>query len=215
MILALKRIFIASTSTAMICLLIGSSLIYGEPTPLNQKDGLHRHDHVHKKRSTKKQKEVEYINPKEYGVMAIFADGLVCSFCAYAIEKNVKKLPFIDKKKFKKGVVVSLKKALLKLHYCKKNKNINIQKAMDAIQKGSYFPKTISFLLKGVLLRERKNWIVKDHWLQKSFFITNTKEKWNAYRSKTVQIKGTVSVEKNAKLKEPYHLQVVGIELLQ
>ena len=63
--------------------------------------------------------------------------GLVCSFCAYGLQKGMSKLKFVDKKKYTKGVYTDITHQFVKVGL-KKDKKPNIDKALIAIQDAGY-----------------------------------------------------------------------------
>tara|TARA_B110000914_G_C15239436_1_gene343386 strand:+ start:172 stop:561 length:390 start_codon:yes stop_codon:yes gene_type:complete len=63
--------------------------------------------------------------------------GLVCSFCAHGLQKGMSKLNFVDKKKYTKGIYTDITHQYVKVGL-KKNKKLNIDKALGVIQDAGY-----------------------------------------------------------------------------
>ena len=63
--------------------------------------------------------------------------GLVCSFCAHGLQKGLSKLKFVDKTKYTKGVYADITHQFVKVGL-KKNKEPNIDKALDVITEAGY-----------------------------------------------------------------------------
>jgi copper chaperone CopZ len=72
------------------------------------------------------------------GEVKIKVKGVVCSFCAYGIEKKISKLDFLDKTKFDSdGVKIDIKQQIVSVAI-KKDKKANLQNILTAIVKGGY-----------------------------------------------------------------------------
>ena len=63
--------------------------------------------------------------------------GLVCSFCAHGLQKGMSKLNFVDKKRYTKGIYTDITHQYVKVGL-KKNKKLNIDKALSVIQDAGY-----------------------------------------------------------------------------
>ena len=63
--------------------------------------------------------------------------GLVCSFCAHGLQKGMSKLKFVDKKKYTKGLYTDITHQFVKVGL-KKDKKLNIDKALVTIQDAGY-----------------------------------------------------------------------------
>jgi hypothetical protein len=63
--------------------------------------------------------------------------GLVCSFCAHGLQKGMSKLNFVDKKRYTKGIYTDITHQYVKVGL-KKNKKLNIDKALGVIQDAGY-----------------------------------------------------------------------------
>lgn len=69
----------------------------------------------------------------------VHVHGIVCSFCALGVSKNISKLPFIDQSKFTKGVKVEIESQKLTIAI-KPDHEIDIDALFEAIQSGGYEP---------------------------------------------------------------------------
>ncbi len=69
----------------------------------------------------------------------IHVHGLVCSFCAFGVTKNVSKLPFIDQSKYTKGVKVEIEDQKLTISV-KPDHDLDIKSLFEAIESGGYEP---------------------------------------------------------------------------
>lgn len=85
--------------------------------------------------------------------------GVVCSFCAYGVQKNLSKLKFIDRSKYKDGILVDINTHQVTLAI-KDGQNINIQKIVQAILKGGYEPVKMYLNIKGKVNREGNKYIL-------------------------------------------------------
>ncbi|MCH8866157.1 MAG: heavy-metal-associated domain-containing protein [Proteobacteria bacterium] len=65
--------------------------------------------------------------------------GLVCSFCAQGVIKNVSKLPFIDQSRFTKGVKVEIEDQKVTISV-KSGERPDIDGLFEAIRSGGYEP---------------------------------------------------------------------------
>jgi len=65
--------------------------------------------------------------------------GLVCSFCAQGVIKNISKLPFIDQSRFTKGVKVEIEDQKVTISV-KAGERPDIDGLFEAIRSGGYEP---------------------------------------------------------------------------
>ena len=65
--------------------------------------------------------------------------GLVCSFCAQGVIKNVSKLPFIDQSRFTNGVKVEIEDQKVTISV-KSGERPDIDGLFEAIRSGGYEP---------------------------------------------------------------------------
>lgn len=91
----------------------------------------------------------ERLRPEEGQIIAR-VDGIVCSFCAYGLEKGLKKLSFVDRKAKPKGVLVDIKKGYVILSLLPEEQ-ISIEKIHTKITDGGYTLKELSFRLRGFI----------------------------------------------------------------
>ena len=89
-------------------------------------------------------------------VIALYVKGLICESCGLGIKVKSKKLPFIDKKQFSKGVKVDAENQLVYLAI-KKNERADKEAIKTAITKAGYVPVTFFELKNGkVQLQQAK-----------------------------------------------------------
>ncbi len=69
----------------------------------------------------------------------IHVHGIVCSFCAQGVTKNISKLSFIDLTKYTKGVRVEIEEQKLMVAV-KPDHDLDIHALFDAIEAGGYEP---------------------------------------------------------------------------
>ena len=69
----------------------------------------------------------------------IHVHGIVCSFCAQGVTKNISKLSFIDKSKYTKGVKVEIEDQKVTIAV-KPERNIDVPALFEAIKSGGYDP---------------------------------------------------------------------------
>ncbi len=69
----------------------------------------------------------------------VHVHGLVCSFCAHGVSKNISKLSFIDLTKHKQGVRVEIEQQKLTIAV-KPDHDLDIHALFDAIEAGGYEP---------------------------------------------------------------------------
>jgi len=114
-----------------------------------------------------------YANDSKHTVMLdanqakIQINGIVCSFCAFGVQKNLSKLEFLNRSKFKKGVLVDVKNQQITLALAE-DKNINLGEIYDSIKKGGYEPEVFYLRVKGDIEKKR---IIHDHEKQLLFYL--------------------------------------------
>ena len=69
----------------------------------------------------------------------VHVHGMVCSFCAQGVTKNVSRLPFIDQSKYTKGVKVEIENQKLTISV-KADHDLDIKALCGAIKSGGYEP---------------------------------------------------------------------------
>jgi len=68
--------------------------------------------------------------------------GIVCSFCAKGVTKNISKLPFIDRSKYNKGVKVEIEDQKVTIAVLP-DQALDVEALYKAIVSGGYDPVTI------------------------------------------------------------------------
>ena len=66
-------------------------------------------------------------------------NGIVCSFCAYGVHKNLSKLKSLDPTQFKKGVHIDINTQLITLAM-DDSKMLSLNEVYKSIKKGGYEP---------------------------------------------------------------------------
>ena len=69
----------------------------------------------------------------------INVNGMVCEFCSLGVTKKVSKLPFIDKKKYNKGVKVEIENQMVTIAV-KESAELDKAVLFEAIESGGYNP---------------------------------------------------------------------------
>ena len=77
--------------------------------------------------------------------VTVRVDGLTCPFCAYGLEKRIKKLSAVRES------TLNIKKGTLEL-YPKKGRHIEIDEVVDAVKSGGFTPREIRVALVGKLM---------------------------------------------------------------
>ena len=116
-------------------------------------------------------------------------DGVVCSFCAYGLEKSISKLPFVEKSLFGgDGVFVDVNKGIITVAINPKEK-IDILGTVKAITKAGYVAREIHMLVSGHLEITKKETKLRDNRYVQTFLLTQeTGEAWKATHSKPVTL---------------------------
>jgi copper chaperone CopZ len=95
------------------------------------------HDHAYKPKVDKS------INATDMAVLpgeaVIIVHGMVCSFCAQGVTRNLSKLPFIDRSKYIKGVKVEIEKQKVTI-VVKPENTLDLSQVFKSILKGGYEP---------------------------------------------------------------------------
>ena len=73
------------------------------------------------------------------GEAVIIVHGIVCSFCSQGVRRNLSKLPFINKSRYKKGVKVEIESQIVTIAI-KPESGFDLQKVFKSILKGGYEP---------------------------------------------------------------------------
>jgi len=69
----------------------------------------------------------------------IKVNGIVCSFCAFGVRKNLSKLKSLDSSHFKKGVHVDINNQMITLAM-DDSQSLNLNEVYRSIKKGGYEP---------------------------------------------------------------------------
>jgi copper chaperone CopZ len=104
-----------------------------------------------------KREKAPVVLPKE---VKIKVKGVVCSFCAYGVEKSLSQLTFIDKNKFSsKGVFIDIKKQMV-LIAVEKGKKVKLQSILKAIEKSGYDAIEFYLNISGTITQSEKKYIL-------------------------------------------------------
>lgn len=79
-------------------------------------------------------------------------NGLVCSFCAFGVEKAVKKLPFLDGERFSSGVEVDINTHQMRLAL-KTGEPIDYKRLALSLRAGGYEPLDIYLRVRGKVVQ--------------------------------------------------------------
>ncbi len=124
-------------------MIIVTGLLLGSPHPLWAQD--HKHD---AKVSTAPAQPTLKSNQA-----AVDVHGVVCSICAYGLDKRLSKLSFLDRSQFKKGVLIDIYKHTVTLALAP-DKPVHIKQIHDAIVDGGYKPVTFFLRVSGTVERQ-------------------------------------------------------------
>lgn len=75
-------------------------------------------------------------------------NGAVCPFCAYGMQKSLRKQKFVDKNQASKGIEVDVDNQMITL-YIKDGHNIDLNDVYKAIKKGGYEPRIFHLRVSG------------------------------------------------------------------
>ena len=90
----------------------------------------------------------------------IQVNGVVCSFCAFGVEKNLSKMDFLDKTQFgKDGVMIDIHthRVVLALQ---RDKKLDLPLIYHAIKKGGYDPVMVYMNVHGQVSKEEERYLL-------------------------------------------------------
>lgn len=93
------------------------------------------------------------------GQVIVQVKGVVCSFCAYGTEKNLSKLPFLDKAQFGDGVLMDIHANRITLAL-DPSQPLNVHGIHQAITKGGYDPLTVHLRLSGKVTQQGERYVL-------------------------------------------------------
>lgn len=111
--------------------------------------------------------------PKAHQIVAQ-VDGVVCSFCAYGLEKNLSNIPGIDKSKFGDGVLVNVKDGTVTM-VLKAGEKANFDRILKAIQDGGYLLRHLDLLVQGQIRKTNSDIVIIDEESGQTFWLQNSK----------------------------------------
>lgn len=144
--------------------------------------------------------------PVESHQLGIQINGIVCSFCAYGLEKALSELDVIDPAPFENGVLVEIDRQRVTLAL-KPAQVIDFADIYERIKDAGYDPVRFHFRLSGDLSHEDNGWIVNgsDPAQRFSLAADPALAEASAFQA-IVQLKADVA--KNAKSAEPIEVEV-------
>ena len=98
---------------------------------------------------------------KETETLRIEVSGVVCSFCAYGLEKTLSRLPNVNGEYFGDGVLIDLKKGVATIAL-QPGRPIDFDKVLKAIEKGGYTLRGLRFVVRGQLAEQQGALYVKN-----------------------------------------------------
>jgi copper chaperone CopZ len=127
--------------------------------------------------------------------------GIVCSFCAYGARKNLSRVDYLDRSRFKEGLLMETEKGSITGAIAKGMK-IDFPKTFRAIQKGGYEILAIHLNLAGIPQRRDDSAVLSNNYNGQEFLLMDeggqpwdAKDKWGkevslqAYASEAVLAK--------------------------
>jgi copper chaperone CopZ len=90
-------------------------------------------------------KDTVQVNPHE---VKIQVSGVVCSFCAFGVQKKLSKLKFLDMSRFTKGVHVDIDNQLITIAL-DSSKQADLKTVYKSIKSGGYEPQVIHLNITG------------------------------------------------------------------
>lgn len=94
------------------------------------------------------------------GQVIIQAKGVVCSFCAYGVQKNLAKLKFVDATQFRKGVLMDIHANRITLAL-DPHQPLDLKGIYQAIQKGGYDPVRLYLRLAGRVTQQGDRYVLR------------------------------------------------------
>ena len=85
--------------------------------------------------------------------------GVVCSFCAYGVEKNLSKLKSLDRFQFGDGVLLDIHTNRITLALAP-NQPLDLKGIYQAIKKGGYDPVTVYLRLSGKVAKQGNRYVL-------------------------------------------------------
>ena len=95
------------------------------------------------------------------GQAVVEVHGVVCSFCAYGIEKKVSKLPFLDTEQFSKGVFTDIEAHQVTLALAPEVP-VDLAAIVTAITDAGYEPIAIHLRLSGTVEKQENRYALSD-----------------------------------------------------
>ena len=137
--------------------------------------------------------------------------GIVCSFCAFGAHKNLSRVKFLDRSKFKKGLLIEIEKGTI-TGAIAKGKKIDFQNMFRAIQKGGYEILAVHLNLVGVPEKRNGSVVLTHRYNDQEFLLSNEDgQPWDAQDQwgKEVSVQAYASEAVLAKAAPEGHLTVI------
>ncbi|OUR97130.1 hypothetical protein A9Q84_12440 [Halobacteriovorax marinus] len=117
-----------------------------------------------------------FVMASEYDEPSLFSNevkirvsGIVCSFCAYGVERNLSELDFLDKTKFgDDGVLIDIGEQLITIA-TDSSKKVNFSKVCQAILKGGYEPQKFYLNVSGKIIERDGKILLTDNTSTQTF----------------------------------------------
>lgn len=108
--------------------------------------------------------------------LTIQVKGIVCSFCAFGVEKNLSKLPFLDKTQFgQNGVLIDINTQKITLALLA-DKSVAYADIATAITKGGYDPVSYHGVIEGIIQNSDGKWYLVDQGKEQVYHLSQTAE---------------------------------------
>ncbi|SQH75695.1 conserved exported protein of unknown function [Shewanella benthica] len=108
--------------------------------------------------------------------LTIQVKGIVCSFCAFGVEKNLSKLPFLDKTQFgQNGVLIDINTQEITLALLA-DKSVAYADIATAITKGGYDPVSYHGVIEGIIHSSDGKWYLVDQGKEQVYHLSQTAE---------------------------------------
>lgn len=134
------------------------------------------------------------VEVKDPSQAVVEVKGIVCSFCAYGARKNLARVDFLDRKKFKDGLLMETDKGTITMAL-ERGKKVDLTKVYKALKKGGYEVLAIHLNLVGRLQRTGDSAMLTHHDTGQEFDLVDVKSRvWDPkdLLGKEVSIQGVI-----------------------
>ncbi len=134
--------------------------------------------------------------------VTIMIKGMACPFCAYGVEKKLKRVKGV------KGIDIDIQKGMARLT-AEEGQSIEISQVPGAIEDAGFTPDRITATVTGRIERNEKgNLILKSREGQRTFNLTGDRKLIEGYIGSDVAVTGEVIVQKE----KPWTINVERVE---